>query len=196
MYFYQLEIPGAIMMYSTKKGNALFNRRFKPIFQKQVHSHNITNIDENAPVTGDGLISSRKDVCLGLKVADCLPVFLFNEKKICAIHCGWRGIASGIADQAKRFMIDYQYVLGASIGPCCYEIKPDVEKIFADHDPGTIQKRNGRVFLDLKTAVIGVLGRDKLIADLPWCTKCRNDIFYSYRAGDKEHRNYAVICKT
>ncbi len=193
--FYQLEASGAIMACSTRIGDAAFLKHFKPIFQKQVHSAIINDVDENAPTSGDGMISGLQDVCLGIKVADCLPVFIFNDRKICVIHCGWRGIAGGIAVTAKEMMIDYQYALGASIGPCCYEIRSDVANAFAAHAPGAVTKMGDRTFLDLKTAVINILGREKLIADLAMCTKCRNDIFFSCRAGDGENRNYAAMVR-
>ncbi len=193
--FYRLEIFGVTMMHSTKKGNAMFLKKFKPVIQKQMHSHTIVNIDEVEPETGDGMISGCRDIYLGIKVADCLPVFMWSKAKICVLHCGWRGIAGGIVDKAKQIMSDYHYAFGASIGSCCYEIRNDVEKIFLKRNPVSIQKRNDKIFLDLKAAVINALGRDKLIADLNICTKCRNDIFYSYRAGDTDQRNYAIIGK-
>lgn len=195
MNYYQVDVTGVIMKYSTRKGNALFLKEFKPLLQKQVHGKRINNVDTNRPQSGDGLTSGRDKINLGIKIADCLPVFLFNDRQICAIHCGWRGIAEGIVDAAKGLIKNYQYALGAAIGPCCYEIKSDVKERFSARAPVSIQERKGRSYLDLKTAVKTILGADKLIADLAMCTKCRNDIFYSYRAGDTDQRNYALICR-
>jgi copper oxidase (laccase) domain-containing protein len=166
-------------------------RLFEPVFLKQIHSSIIIDIDVHSERTGDGLISAAKRN-IGLKIADCLPVYLFTPEKICIIHCGWRGIIHGIAREAARLLGEFHYALGASIGPCCYEVKHDVVNQFTQDYQNALQQRQGRHYLDLKAAVINDLGAENLLASLDFCTKCHSEYFYSHRRGDCE-RNYAII---
>ena len=55
---------------------------------------------------------------------------------------------------------------------------------------------NGLVFFDIggeirrQLAACGV--PDENIFDFGGCTRCENEIFYSYRAGDEEKRNFLL----
>lgn len=178
-------------VYSLKDGQDDLMHLFEPVFLKQIHSSIIVDIDVQSERIGDGLISAGKKN-IGLKIADCLPVYLFTQEKICIIHCGWRGIIHGIATEAARLLGEFHYALGASIGPCCYEVKGDVVSQFTKDYPAALQQRKNRHYLDLKAAVINDLGAENLLGSLDYCTKCHPEYFYSHRRGDPE-RNYAII---
>jgi len=178
-------------IYSLKSGQHDLIHQIEPVFLKQIHSNIIIDIDVQKERTGDGLISAEKRN-IGLKIADCLPVYLFTPERTCIIHCGWRGIISGIAKVANNLLKKFDYVLGASIGPCCYEVKQDVVDQFTQDYQNALQQRRGRHYLDLKAAVINDLGAENLLASLDFCTKCHPEYFYSHRRGDRE-RNYAII---
>lgn len=180
-------------IYTTKHGQDNLVRGLNPIFCKQIHSKIIVDVDSAGEVTGDGLLSSTGR-CIGVKVADCLPVYLFAQGKICIIHCGWRGIIEGIAREAKKILRNFHYVLGASIGPCCYEVQQDVAAIFIEKYAAAVKRRKGNYFLDLRAAVAQDLGTASLIGSLDLCTKCHPEYFYSHRLGDGQ-RNYALITK-
>ncbi len=186
---------GVRMFYSIRGSEQDFLERFEPRFLKQVHSDVIVNADDLSVVTGDGLVSHAVERMLGIKVADCLPVYLYNETKICIIHCGWRGIIKGIVKNAAEIMGDYQYVLGASIGACCYEIKEDVAEPFKQSYDHALVARDGKVFLDLKRAVIEDLGHERMRGLLDYCTKCESRFFYSHRRGDNKMRNLATLVR-
>jgi len=178
-------------IYTTKHGQDDLIGDLNPIFPKQIHSKIIVDIDSADEVTGDGVLTAGNR-CIGIKVADCLPVYLFAQGKTCIIHCGWRGIIEGIAREAKKILNDCHYVLGASIGPCCYEVQHDVTSLFLENYPNAVRQRNGKYFLDLRAAVINDLGSEFLIGRLDLCTKCHPEYFYSHRLGDGQ-RNYALI---
>ncbi len=179
---------------STVNSPLDFLDRFKPVLLKQVHSSIIIDIDRDPDRTGDGLTTERANVRIGIKAADCLPVFLFNDKRLTAIHCGWRSLHAGIVQKAVRLMGDFQYVLGAGIGPCCYEIGGDVAGRFRPDFPAAVLQRDSRQFLDLKQCVRSIMGKDP-DADLDHCVRCRADLFFSFRRGDTDRRNYAVISR-
>jgi hypothetical protein len=191
--FFECKSDNKLVLYSTKCNEKRFLERFRPVFLKQIHSDIIIDVDKDSARVGDGLLTQRSNLALGVRIADCLPVYLFNETKICIIHCGWQGIIKGIAKRAKRFMDNYKYVLGASIGPCCYEVKEDIARLFTQQYENAVIRRNRKYFIDLKGAVIEDLGEEKLIASLDFCTKCHPAYFYSYRRGDKNKRDCAII---
>ncbi len=190
--YFKFEFEGRQFLYSTVTGTEKFLEKFSPIFLKQIHSDIIVNVDKDSVVAGDGLMTDTTTP-IGVKIADCLPVYMFDEERIMILHCGWRSLIKGIVKRAKGFLKDYKYCLGACIGPCCYEVKSDVVAIFNQNYPSAIIERKGGNFLDLKSAVMCELGREKCIGNLQYCTYCRPDLFYSFRHGDKDKRNYAVI---
>ena len=178
-------------IYSTRYGQQSLVHTLRPIFLKQTHSAVIVDVDVQREKTGDGLMSTMGK-CLGIKIADCLPVYFFSSERICIIHCGWRGILEGIVRNAQEILGSFHYVLGASIGPCCYEVKEDVATFFKEDYAGALLTRNGKYYVDLKSAVVRDLGSEKLIASLNLCTKCHPEFFYSNRNGDT-NRNYAIL---
>lgn len=191
--FFQLKVNENYFLYSTKRNQHNLLDIFQPTFIKQIHSDTIINIDRDRPRIGDGLLTEKKGVILGIKIADCLPVYLFNKKTLCIIHCGWRGIIQGIATKAKdRLGSAYRYVLGACIGPCCYEIKRDVQELFSRRYKRALMQHGDRWFLDLKAAVQEDLGQTRMVASLDFCTKCHPEYFYSRRRGDTHMRNVAL----
>ena len=64
-------------------------------FISQIHSNKIVEINKKnigSKYFGDGLITSNKQIALGVLTADCCPIFIFdkNKKYICALHSGWK----------------------------------------------------------------------------------------------------------
>lgn len=194
LIYFQYQYENLLFLYSTRDGVKNFLKKFNPFFLKQIHSDIIVDLDNNPNQVGDGIITTDNKA-IGIKVADCLPVYLFNEEKICILHCGWRSIIKGIIERAIKELKTFRYCLGASIGPCCYEIKDEVARYFEKKYPNALKIKDCKIFLDLKEAVREILGEEKLIADLNYCTKCHPEYFYSYRRGDFYKRNYAVFLK-
>ncbi len=191
--YFRFKGQNTVAIYTTGVGEDKFVRDFDPIFLHQVHSDIIIDVDVNNSRIGDGLISQRKNCVLGVKIADCLPVYLFNDKNICIIHCGWRSIIRGIAKKAAALLGYYEYVTGASIGTCCYDVKEDVVELFDQNYANSVICRGQRHFLDLKAAVREDLGKKNELASLDYCTKCHPMYFYSHRRGNSKKRNYAVL---
>src|SRR5579864_1435965 len=97
------------------------------------------------PAAGDGLITNRPGLLLSILAADCLPILLVDtrQRAVAAIHCGWRGTASGMAQKAvgtmKMIFGSRERDLRAAIGPgirgCCYKVGPDVVTEFESQFP-------------------------------------------------------------
>ena len=98
---------------------------------EQIHSTHVQWIDAPGKYADtDCLVTQSPDIVLTLKVADCVPVYLFEpQKKIIGLaHSGWRGTVNGIITKTIELMYkqgaEVQKILvylGPAIGVCCYE---------------------------------------------------------------------------
>jgi YfiH family protein len=133
-----------------------------------------------------------RGVLLGILTADCLPVLLCHppSSALGAAHAGWRGAVAGVAEATLKALEapaeEVRAALGPCIGPCCYQVGPDVadavgETMRLTGWPG----RADRFRFDLR----GFVG-DRLLAHglnpdhietSPLCTACRPDLFFSFR---------------
>ena len=172
---------------------------------RQIHSADIIEFNDindlnDEPPSGDALLTDLPDFLLAVQTADCLPILLADRRKgaVAAIHAGWRGTLAGVVSGAVRQM-EQRYgtdadsllaVLGPAIGPCCFEVGPDVVTLFREQFRYADQlisrpQANGKVNFDLNMAnrlqlrMAGVA--DQSIFDSNTCTVCQNHRFFSYR---------------
>ena len=112
---------------------------------RQIHSGLVhilkskDRIPEN-PLRGDGLITSHKNVLLGIQIADCVPVLVVDAKRgaVGAFHAGWRGTVKRIVERGVGSMRavfgsrgeDLQAAIGPCIHACCYAIGDEVIEEF------------------------------------------------------------------
>jgi YfiH family protein len=165
----------------------------------------------------DVIVSNAEHVLAGVKTADCVPILIGDPRtrSFAAVHAGWRGtlaqaVIAGVkrlADEYRARPEDLRAAIGASAGPCCYEVGSDVidafTSRFADGAKLFTPTRSGHALVDLITA-----NREQLVSAgvsperihvLPLCTMCRTDLFFSYRNEKKVYgktgRLMAVIGK-
>ena len=169
-----------------------FNTR-KIIFPQQTHSTNISIVDKSKSYAKtDGLISTTKNLGIGILIADCTPVFLFgvNSGHCGIIHSGWKGAAGKITTVALKKFIplgnkpsEIKAVIGPSIDKCCFEVGQDVEKNFSSNN--LFSKKGSKLFLDIKSEIyeelmnVG-LSKKNIYRDR-YCTFCEDGKFFSYR---------------
>ena len=130
----------------------------------------------------DGHVTSAVGVALLVLVADCLPVALVSPSRVAMLHCGWRGLAGGIVERAlERFNDAPAAVIGPGIGPCHYEVGPEVLEAFADLNGVASERR-----LDLAAVAKAKLraGGVGHIQNVGRCTYCEPDVFFSHRRDD------------
>ena len=147
--------------------------------------------------SGDGLVSAETGVLGLVTIADCVPVFILDPVSSCwgLIHAGWRGIAAGVITEGLRVMGEslevnaekLEVYLGPSICASCYEVGPEVARVLAKVGQSGVEKSCGdRFYADLRgllaiqAAFCGV--SDENIFTSAYCTKCSNELFYSFRA--------------
>jgi YfiH family protein len=168
----------------------------------QVHGAGVVVVTDAAPrpgphvPPGDALVTSRRGVVLGVRVADCVPILAVAPASglIAAVHAGWRGTVAGVLPAALRTMGDLgaasgdvRLAMGPSIGACCFEVGPEVVEALAGAVPGiaTCVVPGPRPRVDLIEAnrrqaiACGVARRHIAAAGL--CTACRPDLLESYR---------------
>ncbi len=102
----------------------------------------------------DGLAATLRNVFLTITVADCFPVYFFDQKKgrVGLAHCGWRGAVGNLAASVARVMgsdpADILVGIGPGIGPCHFEIKKDILSRFSAY-PEAVVRRQDKIFVDL-----------------------------------------------
>ncbi len=193
----------------TKKSFAgIINKVF---FINQTHSDKVILIDNEKQLLklfeGDAIISSI-NCKIGIKTADCLPIFIYSNKGnvFAAVHSGWRGTAQRIIEKTIKFMEnnlqihkkELNFILGVCICKNCYEIKKDMFnkfiKIFGEKGRKFFSKNIDR--FDLKGANIHILLENGIEAEqifnLHKCSYCNNE-FFSYRKGDLKSRTFNII---
>jgi polyphenol oxidase len=132
---------------------------------------------------GDGLWTDEPGVALLKLTADCVPIALVREDRpgLALLHAGWRGLLEGIADAGVAAVGGKpRAAVGPAIGPCCYEVGPEVAEPFRLRFGVDVVR--GRM-LDLWTAAeraLGVAGVAK-VERFDICTSCNPDLFFSHR---------------
>jgi YfiH family protein len=138
---------------------------------------------------GDGIVSERADVLVGVFAADCVPVLIARSdgRRVAAVHAGWRGIVAGVVPRALELLGDGSKV--AAIGPCLsrahFEVGPEVSAAFERAGLGLAIERvaGRRDHIDLGLAVETQLrtGGIALLDANERCTYAERDEFHSYR---------------
>ncbi len=181
---------------------------------KQVHGNQVLEINDqsNLDVTieeFDGLLTNKTGLALSTYHADCVPIYYYDKvKKVIGLaHSGWKGTLNNISKTMVEKMIstyacdlkDIYIGIGPSIGPCCYEIKEDLEKEFKGKYPNEdiIFQVDNQLYLDLWKAnyinliKLGIIEDHIFMGD--FCTSCNLDILYSYRRERTKNRMLASI---
>ena len=152
----------------------------------------------------DGLVTTNSNILLTLKVADCVPVFLYEPLKriIGLVHSGWRGTVENILSNAIKLMEkngaeskDIRCFLGPAIGICCYEVDGEVAKIFDDKVKVKMEERKWRVGLQeqIRLQLVSVGVQKKNIRSSEICTY-ESQGYHSYRRdGENAGRMVAFL---
>ena len=194
-------------------------------FAKQIHSSNVTVItggqrgkgafNQNEAIDAtDAMVTDLPGICLVILIADCVPLLLFDPFRnvIGVAHAGWKGTLRSIALHTVRAMekgfgcSPHNIIvgIGPSIGPCCYEVGPEViAQVKAAFSPYreyvTHESGDGKGRLDLRKANRDQLVRTGIkrenIETANQCTCHNADIFFSYRQQHGETGRFgAGIC--
>jgi polyphenol oxidase len=141
---------------------------------RQVHGTRVA-LDEGHGEDADGQATTAAGVAPIVLVADCLPVALIAPEAVAVVHAGWRGLAGGVLEAGVRAVGEgpVTAAIGPGIGPCCYEVGPDVHAALGTSGPTADLKAVARAHLD----AAGVAE----VHDCALCTSCDPGRFFSHR---------------
>lgn len=193
-------LPWLVHGFGTRDANipALFARLAT---LKQVHSSTCVPGEGRSGVLGEGdaLLENQPGSVVAVKTADCVPILLADERRraVAAVHAGWRGTVARIVPAALAAMrdrfgtdpADVHAAIGPAIGPCCYEVGPEVAAQFG---------RQGRAYIDLGAANRAQLVETGISPNRIYtsdrCTRCNPAEFHSFRRDkDASGRLYSFV---
>jgi YfiH family protein len=145
-------------------------------------------------------VTDEPGTYLWLGFADCTPVLLYDpiQRAIGLAHAGWRGTVGHVVARTVEAMLrefgtrpaDLLAGIGPAIGPCCYQVGPEVASAvrtaFPDDPDLLTPDGSDRMRLNLPGANarlltrLGVPAEQVELSDL--CTACRTDLCFSHRA--------------
>ena len=180
------------------------------ILLDQIHQDQILLLKEPSniplsPLEYDAVITNSPNKFLGVLTADCVPIFVVDQKKrvIAVIHAGRQGTALHITTKVLKKMKeefacspeDLLIALGPSIGFCCYEID---EKVFSpEWEPFSISVEDGKMMVDLARINIAQIEKEKIKEEqifwIDLCTGCHKDLLFSNRKEGKTGRQLSFI---
>lgn len=162
---------------------------------EQVHGATVVSVDQaiNPMPKADAMITTRSNLTLLIKTADCLPILLYHPptQTLGAIHAGWRSLAGNIVQNVldmwpETQRAQTQVYLGPCISPKHYEVGDEVSAQFANI-PQALQPFPDKMALDLKAVArhhLTTNGITNIHTD-SYCTYENNDLFFSYRKEGK-----------
>jgi len=185
------------------------------IFLRQEHTDQgfILALDDQQSqffqMTGDFILTKKKNVGIGVVTADCLPIIVYDffEHAAAIIHAGWRGLAADIFAKTVCAMQqefdskpeNLKIYCGPSAGSCCYEVQADFYdhfKKYADHEQYFIKKDkklffDARQFIQLNARSLGIAAKN-IYTTYNACTIC-NSLYCSYRREKENARRQISI---
>ena len=155
---------------------------------------------------GDGYVTDEREIVLGVKVADCVPILFEAEKDgeivaVGAVHAGWRGTVARIQQRCVEMLCEEYAVsprqIRAAIGPCihscCYEVDEPFRQAVTEAlgqgmaDDFVVAKKDakGKYLCDLvginKTLLTEAGLSPENVDLLDECTCCHPERFFSHR---------------
>lgn len=159
---------------------------------------------------GDVLVAIEPGLPIGIRIADCIAALIWDPRSgaVAGVHAGWRGVVARAADAAiERLVREAKADPGAlrvatfpHIRACCFEVGDDVAATIAaasnatdviDH---THAKAHVHLWPVLQAQLLERGVAAEHIEDVPGCTHCEPQRFFSFRRdGKRSGRHLAVI---
>jgi YfiH family protein len=110
---------------------------------RQVHGDRVVEASEpGTQGDADGIWTRRDGLPIAIFTADCFAVAALAPGAVGVAHAGWRGAAAGVVDRLIDAMTESGHrpeklAIGPGIGPCCFEVGPDVSGQFPENQART-----------------------------------------------------------
>jgi YfiH family protein len=103
-----------------------------------VHGNEVVRVDGPGRAgEADALWTSERQLPLAIFTADCLGIVLSASNAVGVAHAGWRGAGGDVVGRLRDTMsraghTPVRAALGPAIGPCCFEVGPEVADLFPE----------------------------------------------------------------
>ncbi|MDH3306134.1 MAG: polyphenol oxidase family protein [Acidimicrobiia bacterium] len=152
---------------------------------RQVHGRSVVLAGAPGELSAaDALVTEEVGLPVAVFTADCMGIVIEADRALAVVHAGWRGVVAGAIDEAVDYLVERGHTpiraaIGPAIGPCCYEVGPEVASEFASGSKTTW----GTTSVDLPTAAALRLKDIEIWVD-GRCTRCEPGFFSHRRDGD------------
>ena len=176
---------------------------------RQQHGAAVVMVDapgEHCGAPADAAVTSRIDVPLTIRTADCAPIAIYSSNGVIgAVHAGWHGVVTGVVGACAAAMRQHgARDLRAIVGPCihaeCYEFgRADLARVVAvAGDAAAGVTAGGAGAMDLPGAVASMLRRAdiELAEAIDHCTACDAARYFSHRARAERERHVMVVWRS
>ncbi|MCP4134928.1 MAG: peptidoglycan editing factor PgeF [bacterium] len=180
------------------------------LFLNQVHEDTIMTLN-SPPETSeiyvgdaDAVITAVPGLCLVIRTADCVPVFVYDTagKILGAAHSGWKGTMLEITRKMvvkmnREFGSEYNNMrvfIFPSIGPESYEVSHDVARYFKNDAVPRGEKFMLNLWQNIENSLIKEGIPEENIYNPKICNLANKERFFSHRHGDLgRNLNFAYI---
>lgn len=176
-------------------------------FMDQIHSNKVKRLQEGEILSCDGLFTDEPQKAIGVMVADCCPVLIYDKQKkvVMVLHAGRAGVFSNIIKEGiyklqkhyDSFFKNIIVCVGPHIKACCYEVGSEVvSEAECLGYTYAISQRENKSYLDLEKIVkkqLQALGiRQENTEFMDQCSCCEGE-FFSYRRQKETGRFVGAI---
>ena len=198
---------------NTRSIQKILNTKAKPIFFKnQLHGietvaikkgSTLASLDRGINCLGDIFMTNLKEIPLGIRIADCASILLFDPMKrvIANIHAGWKGLAKriirhAIKQMAEKFDSKPENIfagISPMLGVCCSSFSnPEIELPKFLHN--YIAEENHVNLWAIAESHLRECGVKQAHIENPRiCTFCNPEHFNSFRHDKTDERFCTVI---
>jgi YfiH family protein len=141
---------------------------------------------------GDAAWTTVTGLPLAVFTADCFGVVVSSREAVGVAHAGWRGAHAGVVTRLVETMRSAGHepersMIGPGIGPCCFEVGPEVAALFPDAGSETTW---GAMSVDLVRVISPQLAGLTLDV-VGGCTR-HEERFFSHRRDQTSCRQVAL----
>jgi YfiH family protein len=160
---------------------------------RQVHGGDVVRVHAPGDAgEADALFTDVGSLPLAVFTADCLGVVVLGRNGVGVAHAGWRGAGAGVIANLIGAMVEHGLEPhtaygGPAIGPCCFEVGPEVAGRFPA-DAATTSW--GTASVNLEGVARRQLGAVRFVPR-GQCTRC-GDGYYSHRRDSTPARLAAI----
>jgi polyphenol oxidase len=179
----------------------------EPRWMAQVHGTEVADLDamDGESPRADAATTAQPGNVAAVLTADCMPLFFCDAQgsRVAVAHAGWRGMSSGVIENAVKALgvpaSDVLAWMGPAIGPTAFEVGAEVREAFVAVDESAshafVGHAPGKYMADLYALARGRLRRAGVasIHGGGFCTRTDAARFFSYRRAKASGRMGAFI---